>query len=253
MGTINTTDTETGEITEFFFIIEEIRFKLIPIQEYDFKIDRSKLEYKEKALNIIFVLPKSIIQEKVDRIFWNLVNYVQVRIIVPFLCITIVMMLVGSYFLNMIAENITDPIINLKEEIGDIIEFRMEEKQGFKQQAGREWDIMNTYQNRNDEVNKLHLAFSRLTKSVRLAKNSLDLGDDNKALLNYHEVADLFYELKNQEKFGICLNNIGCLYLKKSQFENASIFLVEAINSQKDLYISQNKKLRAKLTALDNL
>ena len=26
MGTINTTDTETGEIKEFFFIIEDVKF-----------------------------------------------------------------------------------------------------------------------------------------------------------------------------------------------------------------------------------
>ena len=32
MGTMNTTDSESGEITEFLFIVEEIRFDFIPVQ-----------------------------------------------------------------------------------------------------------------------------------------------------------------------------------------------------------------------------
>ena len=128
MGTINTTDKETGEITEFFFINDEIRFPLTPVQEYDFSVDRSKLEYQEKSFKIIFVLPKSIIQEKVDTIFWNLANFIQISIIIPFTVTTLIMMLFGGYFLNKIAQGVTSPIVELQEKIGDIIRFRNEEK-----------------------------------------------------------------------------------------------------------------------------
>ena len=170
---MNTTDKETGEITEFFFINEEIRFPLTPVQEYDFSVDRSKLEYQEKSFKIIFVLPKSIIQEKVDTIFWNLANFIQISIIIPFTVTTLIMMLFGGYFLNKIAQGVTSPIVELQEKIGDIIKFRNEEKKGLKQTGGQEYDIMNNYVPRNNEINQLHLAFSKLSKTVRAARNSL--------------------------------------------------------------------------------
>jgi hypothetical protein len=57
--------------------------------------------------------------------------------------------------------------------------------------------------------------FSNLTKTIKVARNSLYEGDDNQALLNYHEVLEIFDKLDNQEKKGSCINNLGCIYLKK--------------------------------------
>lgn len=48
---------------------------------------------------------------------------------------------------------------------------------------------MLNYKPRNNEINTLQLAFSNLLKSINVARNSLHEGDDNQALLNYHEVA----------------------------------------------------------------
>ncbi len=62
-----------------------------------------------------------------------------------------------------------------------------------------------------------------------MARNSLYLGDDNQALLNYHEVNEIFKNLNNSEKHGSCMNNLGCIYLKKKQFETSIDFLNEAI------------------------
>lgn len=87
---------------------------------------------------------------------------------------------------------------------------------------------MLNYKPRNKEINLLYLAFSKLTKTIKVARNSLYEGDDNQALLNYHEVAEIFSELKNREKEGSCINNLGCIYIKKDQFENAFMFLNEA-------------------------
>ncbi len=81
------------------------------------------------------------------------------------------------------------------------------------------------YKPRNREINMLYLAFSNLTKTIKVARNSLYEGDDNQALLNYHEVAQIFGKLKNQEKLGSCMNNLGCIYLKKDQYENSFEFL----------------------------
>jgi len=48
---------------------------------------------------------------------------------------------------------------------------------------------MLNYKPRNQEINMLYLAFSNLTKTIKVARNSLYEGDDNQALLGYHEVA----------------------------------------------------------------
>jgi hypothetical protein len=56
-------------------------------------------------------------------------------------------------------------------------------------QKKKEFNIMLNYKPRNHEINYLYLAFSNLTKTIKVARNSLYEGDDNQALLNYHEVA----------------------------------------------------------------
>lgn len=74
---------------------------------------------------------------------------------------------------------------------------------------------MLNYKPRNKEINLLFLEFSNLAKSIKVARESLYEGDENKALLDYHEVASVFKKLNNMEKFSSCMNNLGCIYLKK--------------------------------------
>lgn len=88
---------------------------------------------------------------------------------------------------------------------------------------------MLNYKPRNSEINSLYLAFSNLTKTIKVARNSLYEGDDNQALLGYHEVAQIFGQLENKEKLGSCMNNLGCIYLKKDQFEISLQFLNKSI------------------------
>lgn len=94
---------------------------------------------------------------------------------------------------------------------------------------------MLNYKPRNREINVLYLAFSNLTKTIKVARNSLYEGDDNQALLGYHEVAQIFESLKNHEKLGSSMNNLGCIYMKKEQFEISFVFLNKAINIQEDI------------------
>jgi len=84
----------------------------------------------------------------------------------------------------------------------------------------------------NYEINVLYLAFSNLTKTIKVARDSLYEGDDNLALLNYHEVAQIFDQLGNREKYGSCMNNLGCIYIKKDCFEHAVEFLKNASEIQ---------------------
>ena len=48
------------------------------------------------------------------------------------------------------------------------------------------------YNEMNDETNALFLAFSKLIKTIRLAKNSNAKTDDNQTLINYHEIFKSF-------------------------------------------------------------
>jgi len=74
---------------------------------------------------------------------------------------------------------------------------------------------MLNYKPRNKEINILFLEFSNLAKTIKVARESLYEGDENKALLDYHEVASIFRKFGNLEKLSSCMNNLGCIYLKK--------------------------------------
>lgn len=71
-------------------------------------------------------------------------------------------------------------------------------------------------------------------------------GDENQALLNYHECAQIFDQLHNIEKKGRCYNNLGCIYLKKGQFKESKNFLEAAISIQKDIEQSSKSKYNVK-------
>ena len=133
------------------------------------------------------------------------------------------LMLLVSYMYARVANSITDPIIELYQRIKIVIE---SDADGDKDQ---DFDLMLNYEERNNETNELYLAFSKMAKTIKFARTSLVQGDDNKALLKYHEVAEIFADLENMEKNGSCHNNLGCIYLKKNQYEMASIFLSESI------------------------
>ena len=74
----------------------------------------------------------------------------------------------------------------------------MQEKD--RKENSKDFNIMLNYKPRNHEINVLYLAFSNLTKTIKVARNSLYEGDDNQALLNYHEVAQIFDQLKNKQQ-----------------------------------------------------
>ena len=58
-----------------------------------------------------------------------------------------------------------------------------------------------------------------MIKTLYIARKSIVRGNDNKALLNYNEVASLFKEEDHSKNLAICYNNIGCIHLKKKDFK----------------------------------
>ena len=101
---------------------------------------------------------------------------------------------------------------------------------------------MINYTDRNYEINTLYQAFSNLTKTIRIARESLHEGDDNQALLHYHEVAIIFEKLNSNEKLGSCMNNLGCIYMKTDQLENSKRFLDNAISIQEKIVAKAKQK-----------
>ena len=202
----------------------------------------------------MLIIPKKVITDKIDEVHEDVGSDIRDVFIIPFALFSLFMMAVISYFLQRISEHITEPIIELFKKIQDIIIAHQSEKtQLVKDQSNvggefisenqkdknptekkKEFNIMLNYKPRNKEINMLYLAFSNLTKTIKVARNSLYEGDDNSALLGYHEVAQIFKKLENQQKLGSCMNNLGCIYLKKDQFDIASQFLTRSVDIQKE-------------------
>ena len=109
-----------------------------------------------------------------------------------------------SFILKKISVYITEPIIDLFKQIQDIITENQNEKNKQMEEPlkvnesgknkrniekNKDQDIMTNYRPKNNEINQLYLSFSNLTKTIKLARTSMYQGDENQALLNYHECA----------------------------------------------------------------
>lgn len=250
IGEVSVVNNRTAEEVQFIFILDDFDIDLLSV--------RDGFPNGEVKFKFALFLPKSIIQTKIDDVKQQVSYDIRMYFILPFVIFSTIMMLITSYCLSKISSQITEPIIELYDKIKMIISSHQKEKEKFNEQHGlgekysrkadkkeqqnQGTDIMLNYRPRNNEINTLYLAFSNLTKSINVARNSLHEGDDNQALLNYHEVAQIFEQLKNREKKGSCMNNLGCIYLKKHQFEKSQEFLNQAIHIQNEI-ISDEKKL----------
>ena len=262
-GTIKVRSTQEAENQaepiEYIYILDELDFNLVPLRSsigVEDYVNPGKMSYY-----FMLVLPKSVIEAKITKVKEEVNGKLTVNFILAFVLVTLLLMILTSCGLRSISKSITSPIIELYEKIKLIINFHQKEKeqliqqqqelsqktikkkQKSKERSNKDFDITLNYTPTNHEINQLYLAFSKLTKTIKVARNSLYEGDDNLALLNYHEVSQIFSELKNREKEGSCINNLGCIYIKKNQFENAIIFLDEAIMIQYE--IIEREKLKA--------
>ena len=70
-------------------------------------------------------------------------------------------------------------------------------------------------------------------KTLTVARTALLSGNDNKALLNYNQLALI---LKDSSKLAICYNNIGCIYVRL-KIKKAPNYFLKSI----DLEFQQEK------------
>ena len=53
---------------------------------------------------------------------------------------------------------------------------------------------MSDYKKQSHEINELYRAFSKLTKSIMIARTAYSTGNENSAILHYIEAAQVFKE-----------------------------------------------------------
>ena len=62
-----------------------------------------------------------------------------------------------------------------------------------------------------------------MIKTLYIARTAMLSGNDNAAILNYHEVASLFMDSAKltmvSNNVAICYNNIACIHAKKQDFK----------------------------------
>jgi hypothetical protein len=165
----------------------------------------------------MMVVPKLAMTRDLDKVKKDVGKKLFLSFIFPTLIIAFFVAGGVSYLLKRMSEHITDPIVELHQRINTMIHGYKQERIKGSRKIVEELSL--GYRPRNKEVNKLYLAFSNLMKTIGVARNSLSEGNDNKALLGYHEVAERFENMGNYEKLGSCYNNLGCIYMKKEQFD----------------------------------
>jgi tetratricopeptide (TPR) repeat protein len=101
-------------------------------------------------------------------------------------------------------------------------------------------DILHDFQYKSSckEVTKLYRAANKLIKTLYAARTAMLVGDDNRAILCYNEVASIFLD-KNFAELGthkqdnkniaICYNNIACIYGNQKEYEKQDLYFDKAI------------------------
>lgn len=64
---------------------------------------------------------------------------------------------------------------------------------------------------------------------------SLEEGEDAQALLNYHEAFNIFSDFKNSREQGVCLNNIGSIFMRRHEYQKAYSYFTRAMQLQTKL------------------
>lgn len=107
-------------------------------------------------------------------------------------------------------------------------------KENLDKKESKNYDIMLKYEDKNLEVNQLYLTVSKVAKTINFARQSMESGNRQLALMNYHEVAQFYKELANHQKQDICYSNISFIYMNMKHFDVAIQFATQSINLFKE-------------------
>lgn len=89
-----------------------------------------------------------------------------------------------------------------------------------------------SFKKSSKELNELSLTFNKVAKTIKIATTSIKEGDEAQALLNYHEAFNIFSDFKNVREQGVCLNNIGTIFMKRHEYLKAYSYFERATQLQ---------------------
>ena len=111
-----------------------------------------------------------------------------------------------SYRLILLAKKITLQIVRLFETLERVTS------------SSQHNNSTLSFKKSSKELNELSLTFNKVAKTIQIAVASLEEVEDAQALLNYHEAFNIFQDFKNAREQGVCLNNIGSIFMRRQEY-----------------------------------
>lgn len=209
-------------------------------------------EIHEKVFKMAFCIPGEHIDYFINKVKKEITSDLVHDFVMPIMVLSMLVTVFVLYMLSKLSSEVTEPIIGLYHKIRLILDAHNIEKKQllnlneanighsvFKsknsinvKKKSQYYDIMAGYKPVSYEMNFLYKQFSNLVRTIKIARESLFEGDDNQALLNYHEVTELYEKYHNIQQLGRCFNNLACIYFKKFEYEKTFTFLYKAIDIQ---------------------
>ena len=115
IGYITVTNDATSEQEDYLFILDEFKIELYYLQvDTDQEMGSDPVP---KNYTFMLILPKNVIQNKIEDVNTEVGNDITKYFIAPFIIFSACMMLIIIYLLEKISTQITKPIIELQEKI----------------------------------------------------------------------------------------------------------------------------------------
>ena len=130
------------------------------------------------------------------------------------------------YRLYRLSDQMTHQIIRLYENLEQIT---ADIKKGTKTASGAKQAATTlSFKKSNKELNDLQITFNKVAKSLQIATQAETQGNSAQALLNYHEAYSTYQEYDNVKEQGVCLNNIGSIFMKRKEYDKAESYFKKA-------------------------
>lgn len=134
---------------------------------------------------------------------------------------TILLILYGYWRAKSIAQKMTKQVVTLYENLNEISQ-KSKGKQG-----GQRNVVELKFVPACKEMNALNLTYNKFAKIISLA-TTFDQDQNEKALLNYSEAFGIFEDFDDQHQQGVCLTNIGTIFMQKEDYDMAYVCFNES-------------------------
>jgi Mg-chelatase subunit ChlD/uncharacterized protein YggT (Ycf19 family) len=189
--------------------------------------------------SIALVVPLSDVLAPSDSVEDDISNSLVITIVV-FAVIAIVLIVAVWFFTDFFAARIVQPVTQLTSVCRNIVQNRL--------------DVRVRTVDTSYEVALLRKTFTQLVTALRVGNEAYYGQNLVKAIRSYQQALDLFARLENERGVGVCLSNLGTLYMEDDQLQMADVFYTRAIEqSQRAIETATQGKLDpVKLVSLRN-